>query len=101
MTVIYLSCRLSRESVHKFLHPKVRENGGVEKKLRVLDFFPINEKAVRHQWVPVVEYAELQSDAVAVLVTCIEEHFGIELKLQQVTTQLLHILFYYNADCLS
>lgn len=60
----------------------------------------INEEAVRHQWVPVVEVAELQSDAVAVLETLIEKQGGIELQLKQVTTQMLHVLFYYDVDYL-
>lgn len=65
------------------------------------DFISVNEEAVRYQRVPVVEVAELQSDAVAVLETCVEEQGGIELELEQVTTQMLHVLFNYNVDYFS
>ncbi len=99
--LIYLSCRLSREGIHQFLHPVVHEERGVVKKLGVRDFISVDVEAVRHQRVPVVEVAELQSDAVAVLETRIEEQGRVELQLQQVTAQLLHVLFYYNAYCLS
>ena len=76
----------------------MREDRGVVKKLGVRDFIPIDDEAVRHHWVPVVELAELQGDAVAVLERHIEEQGGIELQLQQVTAQMLHILFYYYLD---
>lgn len=78
----------------------MHEDGGVVKKLGVRDIIAINEEAVRHQWVPVVEVAELQSNAVAVLEMLIEKQRGIELQLKQVTTQMLHILLYYDVDYL-
>lgn len=78
----------------------MHEEGGVVHKLGVRDVISINEEAVRHQWVPVVEVAELQSDAVAVLETLIEKQRGVELQLKQVTTQMLHVLFYYDVDYL-
>lgn len=79
----------------------MREEGAVVDELRVRDVLPVDEEAVRHERVPVVEVGELQSDAVAVLETCVEEQGGIELEVQQVTTQVLHVLFYYNVDSLS
>lgn len=78
----------------------MQEDGGVVNKFGVWDFISIDKKAVGHQWVPVVEVAELQSNAVAVLETRVEQQRGIELQLQQVTTQMLHVLFDYDVDYL-
>lgn len=91
---------MTGEGIHQLLHPKVHEEGRVVNELGVQDFMSIDEKAVRHQWVPVVEVAELQSDAVAVLETLFEEQRGIKLQLQQITAQMLHILFDYDVDYL-
>lgn len=76
----------------------MHEERCVVKKLRVGDVISVDEKAVGHQRVPVVEVAELHGDTVAVLETLIEEQGGIELQLQQVTAQLLHVLFNDNVD---
>lgn len=96
----YLSCRLSRESIHQFLHPVMHDDGGVVQELGVGDIVSINEEAVRHQWVPVVKVAELQSDAVTVLDTLIEKQRGIERQLEEIAAQMLHILFDYDVDYL-
>ena len=97
----YLSCSLSRESIHQLLHPVVHEHGGVIQELGVGDFLSVDEEAVGHQRVPVVEMAELHGDAVIVLKTHIEEQGGIELEIQQVTAQVLHVLFYDDLDDLA
>lgn len=96
----YLSCRLSGESIHQFLHPVMHDDGGVVDELGVGDIVSINEEAVRHQWVPVVKVAELQSDAVTVLDALIEKQRGIERQLEEIATQMLHILFDYDVDYL-
>lgn len=79
----------------------MKEDGGVVHKLGVWNIISINKEAVRHQWVPVVEVVELQSDAVAVLEKLIKKQRGIELQLKQVATQLLHVVFYYDVDYLA
>lgn len=76
----------------------MQEDGRVVHELRVRDFFPVNEEAVGHQWVPVVQVAELQSDAVAVLETLTEEQGGVELQFKQVATQMLHVLLDYDVN---
>lgn len=79
----------------------MKEYRGVVNKLGVRDLVPADREAVGHQRVPVVELAELQGDAVAVLELRPEEQRGIELQLQQVTAQLLHVLLHYDVDGLS
>lgn len=97
----YLSSRLPRESVHQLLHAVVHEDGGVVQELGVWDFISVNEKAVWHQRVPVVEMAELQGDAVSVLETHVEEQGGVIGQLQMVATQVLHVLLYNDVDYLT
>lgn len=58
----------------------------------------VDEEAVGHQRVPVVEVAELQSDAVAVLETLAKEQRRIELQLKQVAAQMLHVIFDDDVD---
>lgn len=79
----------------------MHDEGGVEKKVGILNFISINNEVVWHEWVPVVEVGELQSDAVAVLQTPIKKQRGIKLHLKQVTTQVLHVLFDYDVNCLA
>lgn len=62
----------------------MRQDGGVVQKLGVRDFFSVDEEAVRHEWVPVVEVGELQGDAVSVLEAHSEEQGGVVLQLQVV-----------------
>lgn len=50
---------------------------------------------------PVVKVAEFQSDAVTVLDTLIEKQSGVERQLEEITTQMLHILFNYDVNYLS
>lgn len=58
----------------------------------------VDEEAVGHQWVPVVQVAELQSDAVAVLETLAKEQRRIKLQLKQIAAQMLHVILDYDVD---
>lgn len=76
----------------------MQEDGGVVHKLGEGDLVSVDEEAVGHQRVPVVELAELQSDAVAVLETLAKEQRRIELQLKQVAAQMLHVVFDDDVD---
>lgn len=65
--VRYLAGRLPREGLHHFIRAIVKEEWSVVEELFIWHRIAINEESVRHQWVPVVKLAELQSDAVPVL----------------------------------
>lgn len=65
--VSYLASSLPREGIHQLLDAVVCQNSRVEEELYIGDLISINEEAVRHEWVPVVELAELQGDAIPVL----------------------------------
>lgn len=97
----YLASSLPGEGVHQLLNAVVCENRRVEDELRVRQFISINEEAVWHQRVPVVELAELQSDTVAILEVGVKEQGGIKLQLQQVSTEVLHVLLYHYSYCLT
>lgn len=101
ITEYYLSCVLSGERIHQLLHTIMHKDGGVVNKLGVWDLVSVDEKAVGHQWVPVIELAELQGDAVTVLKARVEEQGGVKFQLQHVAAQLLHVLFDYNLDDLT
>lgn len=90
--VCYLASDLPGEGVHNLLNAVVCEDGGVVEKLLVRQLVSVDDKGVGHQRVPVVEVAELQSDAVPVLEVGIEEQGGIELQLQHVAAEVLHVL---------
>lgn len=97
--VRYLSSNLPREGVHQLLDAVVRENRSVEEELRVRQFISVNKEAVRHQRVPVVELAELQRDTVPILEVGVKQQGGIKLELQQVSTEVLHVLLYHYSYC--
>lgn len=90
--VSHLAGNLTSESVHQLLNAVVCEDRRVEKELWVWQFVSVNEEAVRHQRVPVVELAELQGDAVAVLELWVEQQGWIKFQLQQVSTKVLYVL---------
>lgn len=90
--VRYLACNLPREGVHQLLNAVVGEHGVVEEELLVRQLVSVDEEAVGHQGVPVVQLTELQSDAVPVLEAGVEQQGGIKLQLQQVPTEVLHVL---------
>lgn len=99
--VYYLASSLPGEGFHHLIDAVVHENGGVVDELLVRELVAVNHKAVGHQRVPVVELAELQSDAVPVLEVGIKEQGGVELQAQQVSAQVLHILLYHYLDGLT
>lgn len=74
----------------------MRQDRSVEEELRIRQLVSVDVEGVGHQRVPVVELAEFQRDAVPVLEVGVEEHGGIELELQQVAAQVLHVLLYHN-----
>lgn len=90
--VCYLASDLSGEGVHNLLNAVVCEDGGVVQELLVRQLVSIDDEAVRHQRVPVVEVGELQGDTVPVLEVGIKEQGGIELQVQQVAAEVLHVL---------
>lgn len=93
--VFYLASDLPGEGVHNLLNAVVCEDGRVVDELLVRQLVSVNDEAVRHQRVPVVEVAELQSDAVPVLEVGIEEQGRIELQLQQVAAEVLYVLLHH------
>jgi len=99
--VCYLASNLPREGIHHLLHAVVCENRRVEKELCVCELVSVYMEAVRHQRVPVVELAELQRDAVAILEVTVEQQRGVKLQLQKVATEVLHVLLYHDSDCLT
>ena len=101
VVVCYLSGNLPSETIHQLLDAVVCEDRRVEDELWVRQLVSINKEAVGHQGVPVVELAELQSNAVAVLKLGVKQHGGIKLQLQQVSTEVLHVLLYHDFDGLT
>lgn len=75
----YLASDLPGEGVYNLLNAIVCEDGGVVDELLVWQLVSIDDEAVGHQRVPVVEVAELQRDTIAVLEVGIEEQGRIEL----------------------
>lgn len=73
------------------------EHRRVEEELWVGELVPVDEEAVRHQGVPVVQVAELQSDAVPVLERGVKQEGRVKLQMQQVSTEVLHVLLYHYA----
>lgn len=58
----------------------------VEDKLFVVIFFLVNEKCIRHEWVPVVQRIELGCNAVLVLEALVEEQLWVKLELEVIAT---------------
>ena len=92
----YLASNLPRESIHQLLNAIVSENRSVEEELCVRQFISVNKEAVGHQWVPVVELAEFQSDTVPILEVWVKQQGGIKFQLQQVSTEVLHVLLNHD-----
>lgn len=99
--VCYLASDLPGEGGHNLLDAVVREDGGVVEELLVRQLVSVDDEAVGHERVPVVEVAELQSDAVPVLEVGIEEQGGVELQLQHVAAEVLHVLLDHYFDGLT
>lgn len=96
----HLARSLLREGVHQLIDAVACDNRGVEDELFIGQFISVDEEAVGHHGVPVVELAELQSDPVAVLEVGVEKQAGIELQLQPVAAEVLHVLLYHYLYCL-
>lgn len=94
-TVCYLAGALPGEGLHHFVNAVVRNQWSVVEELLVRHLIAIDEECVRHQRVPVVELTELQSDAVPVLELAAKQQHGVELQLEKVSTELLHVLLYH------
>lgn len=58
-------------------------------------------KSVRQKWVPVVQGIEFSCNSVLVLESLVEQKLRIELEFEVVATQVLHVIFNNNLDCLS
>lgn len=82
----------------QFLHSVVCEDGGIVEELRVGDLSSVNKETVRHEWVPVVQLVKLHRDAILVLELCVEEQGWIELQLQVVAAQVLHVVFDHDPN---
>lgn len=96
----HLAGSLLSEGVHHLIDAVARDNRGVEDELFVGQFVSVDKKAVGHHGVPVVELAELQSDPVAILEVGVKKQGGIELQLQPVSAEVLHVLLYHYLYCL-
>lgn len=92
------ACRLARKGIHQGLDPVVHQHGGVEQKLLVAVVLGAHPEEVGHERMPVVQLVELHGDAVAVLELGPEQQLWVELELQEVAAQLLHVLLYHNLD---
>lgn len=58
-------------------------------------------KCVGHQRVPVVQGVELGRDAVLVLETLVEEELRVELELEVIAAEMLHVVLDHNLDGLT
>lgn len=96
MSGFYLASRLPREGIHHLFNAIVCENRCVEEELFIRQFVSINKEAVGHQSMPVVELAELQRDTVPILEVGVKQQRGIKFQLEQVSAEVLHILFNHN-----
>lgn len=76
-------------------------HGGVEDKLLVVVLHLFDVKRVGHQRVPVVQGVELRRDAVLVLETLVEEELWVELELEVVATEMLHVVLNHDLDGLT
>lgn len=94
----YPAGALAREGIHQGLDPVVRQHGGVEQELLIAVLLGTHPEGVWHERVPVVQLVELHGDAVAVLELGAKQQLRVELQLQEVATQLLHILLNHNLD---
>lgn len=88
----YLAGDLAGEGIHQLFHAVVSENGRVEQEVFVRQLISVYVEAVGHQRVPVVQLAELQRDAVPVLELGVEQQRGVELQVQEVAAEVLHVL---------
>lgn len=94
----YPASTLAREGIHQGLHPIVHQHGGVEQELLVAVVLGAHLEGVRHERVPVVEMVELHGNAVLVLELDAEQQLRVELELQEVAAQLLHVLLDHDLD---
>lgn len=76
----------------------VHQYGGVEQELLIAVVLGAHREGVGHERVPVVEMVELQGDAVLVLELDAEQQLWVELELQEVAAQLLHVLLDDDLD---
>lgn len=74
---------------------------GVEHKLLVAVLSVLDVEGVGHQRVPVVKSVELRCDAVLILELLVEEQLRVELELEVVAAQMLHVVLDHNLDGLS
>lgn len=94
----YPASALAREGVHQGLHPMVHQYGGVEQELLIAVVLGAHREGVGHERVPVVEMVELQGNAILVLELGAEQQLWVELELQEVAAQLLHVLLDDDLD---
>jgi len=97
----YLSGDLVGEGLHEAPDAVLGDDGGVEDKLLVAVVAPLDAEAVGHQRVPVVQRVELRRDAVLVLEALIEQQLRVELQLEVVTAQVLHVVLDHDLDGLA
>lgn len=92
---------LCAEGLHQVADPIFCHYGVVKEKLGVCIDLVLDLKCVRHQWVPVVQCAELRCDAILILEPLTKEELGVKGKLQVIATQVLNVVFNYDFDSLT
>lgn len=97
----YSACYLLGERLHQVAYPIVRHNRGVEKELLVAVDVILDVEVIGHERVPVVKGVKLSRNAVLVLEMLVKEELRIELKLEVVGTQVLHIFLNDDLDRLT
>lgn len=97
----YPSGDLLGKGLHEVADAVLSHDRRVEDELFVVVFFLLDVESVRHQRVPVVQGVELGRDAVLVLEALVEQQLGVELELEVVATQVLHVVLDDNLDGLA
>lgn len=95
------SSDLLGERLHQGADAVFGHHRRVEDKLLVVVLGPFDVERVGHQRVPVVQAVELRRDAVLVLEALVEEELGVELELEVVATEMLHVVLDHNLDGLT
>lgn len=97
----YPSSDLLGKGLHEVADAVLSHYRRVEDELFVVVFFLLDVESIRHQRVPVVQGVELGCNAVLVLEALVEQQLGVELELEVVAAQVLHVVLDDNLDGLA